>query len=45
LRVDDAPTSVWIEALSLPQLEELALALLDFRGAQDLQTWLEPLEP
>jgi len=41
----DAPTSARIEALSLPQLEELALALLDFRGAQDLQTWLEPLEP
>jgi predicted transposase YdaD len=41
----DAPTSARIEALSLPQLEELALALLDFRGAEDLQTWLEPLEP
>jgi predicted transposase YdaD len=41
----DAPTSARIVALSLPQLEELALALLDFRGAQDLQTWLEPLEP
>ena len=41
----DAPTSARIESLSLPQLEELALALLDFRGAQDLQTWLEPLEP
>jgi predicted transposase YdaD len=40
----DAPTSARIEALSLPQLEELALALLDFRGAQDLQTWLEQLE-
>jgi len=41
----DAPTSARIEALSLPQLEELALALLDFRGAQDLQTWLEQLQP
>jgi len=41
----DAPTSARIEALSLPQLEELALALLDFRGSKDLQTWLEPLEP
>jgi predicted transposase YdaD len=40
----DAPTSSRIEALNLPQLEELALALLDFRGAQDLQTWLEQLE-
>jgi predicted transposase YdaD len=39
------PTSSRIEALSLPQLEELALALLDFRGAQDLQTWLEQLQP
>ncbi len=39
----DAPTFARIEALSLPQLEELAL--LDFRGAQDLQTWLESLEP
>ncbi len=41
----EVPTSSRIEALSLPQLEELALALLDFRGAQDLQTWLEQLEP
>ena len=40
----DASTGSRIEALSLPQLEELALALLDFRGAQDLQTWLEQLE-
>jgi hypothetical protein len=39
-----APTSARIEALSLQQLEELALALLDFRGAEDLQAWLEPLE-
>jgi predicted transposase YdaD len=41
----DAPTSAWIEALSLPQLEELALALLDFKSAEDLQNWLEQLEP
>ena len=41
----DAPTSARIEALSLSQLEELALALLDFRGVGDLQTWLEQLEP
>ena len=41
----DALTSSRIGALSLPQLEELALALLDFRGAEDLRTWLEQLEP
>jgi predicted transposase YdaD len=41
----DAPTSARIEALNLSQLEELALALLDFRSAQDLQTWLEPMKP
>jgi predicted transposase YdaD len=29
-----------IEALDLPQLEELALALLDFAGPQDLNAWL-----
>ena len=40
----DAPTSARIEALSLQQLEELALALLDFRCAEDLRAWLEPLE-
>jgi predicted transposase YdaD len=40
----DVTTSSRIEALSLPQLEELALALLDFRGVGDLQTWLEQLE-
>ena len=37
-------TRARIEALSLPRLEELALALLDFRGDEDLQTWLELLE-
>jgi predicted transposase YdaD len=41
----EVPTSSRIEALSLPQLEELALALLEFRGVGDLQTWLEQLEP
>ena len=41
----DARTSSRIESLSLPELEDLALALLDFRGAEDLQTWLEQLEP
>ena len=39
------PTSSRIEALNISQLEELALALLDFRNAEDLQTWLEPLDP
>jgi predicted transposase YdaD len=39
-----APTRARIEALSLPRLEELALALLDFRGDEDLRAWLEPLE-
>jgi hypothetical protein len=29
-----------IEALDLPRLEELALALLDFAGPQDLDEWL-----
>jgi hypothetical protein len=29
-----------IEALDLPQLEELALALLDFQSLQDLNAWL-----
>jgi predicted transposase YdaD len=40
----DAPTSARIEALNLSQLEDLALALLDFRSAQDLQTWLAHLD-
>jgi hypothetical protein len=40
----DAATSARIEALSLPQLEELALALLDFQGAEDLRSWLQQLE-
>ncbi|MFM7548310.1 MAG: DUF4351 domain-containing protein, partial [Cyanobacteriota bacterium] len=29
-----------IRALPLPQLEALAEALLDFQGADDLETWL-----
>ena len=40
----EASTTARIQALSLSQLEELALALLDFRSAQDLQAWLEPME-
>jgi predicted transposase YdaD len=34
-----------IETLSRAQLEDLALALLDFRNGEDLQAWLEALEP
>ena len=34
-------TSARIEDLGLPQLQELALALLDFQGAEDLNCWLE----
>ena len=40
----EAATCARIAALTLPQLEELALALLDFQGAEDLQSWLEQLE-
>jgi predicted transposase YdaD len=36
-----ATTTARIEALNLAQLEELALALLDFHGAEDLRAWLE----
>jgi len=39
-----AATTSRIEALSRAQLESLTLALLDFRSADDLQTWLEQLE-
>jgi flagellar biosynthesis/type III secretory pathway protein FliH len=39
-----AATTTRIGTLSRAQLEELALALLDFQGAEDLQTWLELLE-
>ena len=40
----EAATSARIGALTLPQLEELALALLDFQGAEDLRSWLQLLE-
>lgn len=39
-----SPSRARIEALSLPQLEELALALLDFGGPDDLRDWLGTLE-
>ncbi len=35
-----ADTTATIQALSLPRLEELADALLDFQGAEDLRQWL-----
>ena len=34
-------THARIDGLGLPQLEELALALLDFQGPEDLARWLE----
>jgi predicted transposase YdaD len=33
-----------IEALDLPRLEALALALLDFKGPDDLEDWLQRAE-
>jgi len=33
-----------IETLSLSQLENLGVALLDFQGMDDLQAWLEAVE-
>jgi predicted transposase YdaD len=33
-----------VEALSLPKLEEISLALLDFQSAEDLEEWLEQQE-
>jgi hypothetical protein len=33
-----------IEALDLPRLEDLALALLDFKGPGDLEDWLQRAE-
>ena len=33
-----------VETLSLSQLENLGVALLDFQGMDDLQLWLEALE-
>ena len=40
-----AATTARIEALSRALLEELALALLDFRSVEELQAWLEALPP
>jgi predicted transposase YdaD len=40
-----AATTARIEALSRAKLEELALALLDFRSVEELQAWLEALSP
>ena len=37
-------TTAHIEALALSQLEELAMALLDFESPQDLTDWLQRLE-
>ena len=37
-------TTARIEALALSQLEELALALLDFESPQDLTDWLQKME-
>ena len=39
-----AATTSRIETLSRAQLENLTLALLDFRSGEDLQNWLEQLE-
>ena len=39
-----AATTSRIEVLSRAQLENLTLALLDFRSVEDLQIWLEQLE-
>jgi len=39
-----AATNSGIEVLSRAQLENLTLALLDFRSVEDLQIWLEQLE-
>jgi flagellar biosynthesis/type III secretory pathway protein FliH len=39
-----AATTSRIEVLSRAQLENLTLALLDFRSGEDLQNWLEQLE-
>jgi hypothetical protein len=39
-----AATTSRIEALSRAQLENLTLALLDFRSGEDLHVWLEQLE-
>ncbi len=39
-----AATTFRIEALSRAQLENLTLALLDFRNGEELHVWLEQLE-
>jgi hypothetical protein len=39
-----AATTSRIEVLSRAQLENLTLALLDFRSGEDLHNWLEQLE-
>ena len=39
-----AATTSRIETLSRAQLENLTLALLDFRSGEDLHVWLEQLE-
>ena len=39
-----AATTSRIETLSRAQLENLTLALLDFRSGEDLQNWLDQLE-
>jgi predicted transposase YdaD len=43
LRLDSVPDScrTQIEQLSLPQLETLSEALLDFQTLADLETWLQ----
>ena len=45
-RVGELPQQVRqrVETLSLEQLENLGVALLDFQGMDDLQVWLEALE-
>lgn len=46
-RVGNVPASLQpqIEALSLPQLEDLGEALLDFSQVEDLETWLKVHSP
>ena len=34
-----------IQGLSIPQLEELSLALLDFEAVTDLASWLDEHQP
>jgi hypothetical protein len=37
----DAPRVECIQALSIPQLDDLAEALLDFKTLDDLDAWLQ----